>query len=129
MARTLSYVFGAILVVVGLWGFVQNPILGIFDANSAHSVVHLVTGLVLLAVALWAPASSALGLKVFGIIYAIVAILGFVMSGMILGVIDNTLMDNLLHVVLALVFLWGGFMAGGSSAPSASAGMGGSNNM
>lgn len=119
MARTLSYVFGAIFVVVGLLGFVMNPVLGIFAANTSHSLVHLIGGLVLLAVALWAPASSSLALKVFGVIYAIVAVLGFFMAGDILGIIDNSTADNLLHVVLALVFLWGGFMA--KDSPSAPA--------
>ena len=125
MARTLCYVFGAIFVVVGILGFVMNPVLGVFHANTMHSLIHLVSGVVLLAVALWASSSSSLVLKIFGIVYAIVAILGFIMPGDILGLLDNTLADNLLHTVLALVFLWGGFMAKGSSSTMSSSSMGG----
>jgi hypothetical protein len=111
MARTVSYVFGAVLAVVGLWGFVQNPVLGIFGANTLHSIVHLVSGVALLGIAAWWAESSALGLKIFGVVYAVVAVLGFVMGGeTILGLIDNSLADNILHTALALVFLWAGFM-------------------
>lgn len=111
MARTVSYVFGAVLAVVGLWGFVQNPVLGIFAANTVHSIVHLLTGAVLLGVAVWWVGSSELALKVFGVVYAVVAVLGFVVGGTsILGLIDNSVADNILHTALALVFLWAGFM-------------------
>src|SRR5579872_7258711 len=112
MARTISYVFGAILAIVGVWGLVTTPVLGIFDTTTAHSLVHIVTGLVLLAVVAWWPMYNSMVLKIFGVIYAIVAIWGFVIPGEILGIIDNTLVDNILHVVLAVVFLWAGFMGG-----------------
>lgn len=122
MARTVSYVFGAVLAVVGLWGFFQNPVLGIFAANTVHSIVHLLTGVVLLGVAAWWEDSSALALKVFGVVYAVVAVLGFVVGGeTILGLIDNSVADNVLHTALALVFLWAGFM--GDSMGSAERGM------
>ena len=112
MARTVSYVFGAVLAVVGLWGFVQNPVLGIFAANTLHSLVHLATGVVLLGVAAWWASSSTLALKVFGVVYAVLAVLGFVVGGeTILGLVDNSVADNILHTALALVFLWAGFMA------------------
>ena len=120
MARTISYVFGAILAIVGVWGLVTTPVLGIFDTTTAHSLVHIVTGLVLLAVVAWWPMYNSMVLKIFGVIYAIVAIWGFVIPGEILGIIDNTLVDNILHVVLAVVFLWAGFMGGNKMSMSSS---------
>jgi len=121
MAKTACWVFGAILAVVGLWGFVQNPVLDIFAANTVHSLVHLVSGLVLLAAAMWWAESAGLVLIVLGVIYALVAILGFTVSGDILGLIDNTTQDNWLHTALAVVFLVLGFM--GRSEGSAQGGM------
>jgi hypothetical protein len=115
MAKTAAYVFGAILTVVGLWGFVQNPVLGIFDANTAHSVVHLVSGLLLLGAAMWW--DSAWMLIVLGVVYAIVAVWGLLVPGNILGLIDNSTADNWLHVALAVVFLIVGFMGRGESEP------------
>lgn len=116
MARIISYVFGAILAVVGVWGFVQNPVFGIFPANSLHSIIHLVTGLVLLVLPMWWPGGISLGLKVFGVIYAVVAVLGFIVTGdNIFGLIDNSTSDGILHILLAVVFLWAGFMSGDES--------------
>lgn len=110
MARTTAYVFGAILAIAGIWGFVQNPVLGIFAANTLHSLVHLISGAVLLGIAAWTNATT-LVLKIFGVVYALIAILGFVTDGtVLLGLIDNSLADSILHTLLALVFLWAGFM-------------------
>jgi|SRR3989344_5820360 len=119
MAKTVAYVLGAILTLVGIWGFVQNPVLGLFDANSMHSVVHLLSGLVLLAAAMWWGGSVAWALIVLGAVYALVAVLGLVMEGPVLGLIDNSAADNWLHVLLAVVFLGAGFMGRGSSSNEA----------
>ena len=123
MAKTVCWVFGAILAVVGLWGFVQNPVLDLFAANTVHSLVHLISGLALLAVAMWWAESAALALIVLGVIYALVAVLGFTVSGDILGLIDNTPEDNWLHTALAVVFLVVGFMGRGLGASSMQGGM------
>ncbi|HYF13277.1 MAG TPA: DUF4383 domain-containing protein [Candidatus Paceibacterota bacterium] len=123
MARTVAYVFGAILTVVGLWGFLQNPVLGIFPANSLHSVVHLGTGLILLAIGVWWSDIGRLVFKIFGIVYVLLAIAGFVMGGdMVFGLIDNNLPDQILHLALGAVFLWAGFMANRSALASPVAG-------
>ncbi|KKW35558.1 MAG: hypothetical protein UY83_C0006G0035 [Candidatus Adlerbacteria bacterium GW2011_GWA1_54_10] len=109
MAKTACWVFGAILAVVGLWGFVQNPVLDIFASNTIHSLVHLISGLVLLATAMWWAESAGLILIVLGAVYAVIVVLGFTVSGDILGVIDNTTEDNWLHAAIAIVFLVLGF--------------------
>ncbi|MEI9966231.1 MAG: DUF4383 domain-containing protein [Candidatus Moraniibacteriota bacterium] len=55
----------------------------------------------------------------FGIVYGLVAVLGFILPSPILGLIEVNMADNLLHVVLALVFLYIGFgVSEGSSTPS-----------
>ncbi len=68
------------------------------------------------------PASNTLALKIFGVVYAILAIVGFVMGGdMLFGLIDNSLADQVLHLALGVVFLWAGFMGGGKSADMSAA--------
>ena len=109
MSRTIAYVFGAIMAIAGIWGLMASPVLGVFDANTSLSLVWLVLGLILLAVAAWWESSSALALKVIGIIVAIVAVWGFVVPGDVLGLLTNTTADNVLHLVFAVVFLWIGF--------------------
>ena len=109
-ARNVAIVLGVILVLVGLLGFVNNPlVLGIFAVNPLHNVVHIVTGAVLL-IGAYSSLGSSLALKIIGVVYAIVAIIGFFMvtDGMMLGVAMNEA-DKWLHVVLAVVILIAGF--------------------
>jgi len=113
MAKTLAMVFGIVFVLVGLLGFVQNPVLGLFEVNAAHNVVHLLIGIILVAVALWAPMQSSLWLKIVGVVYLLVALLGFFTSSPLLGLVEVNDADNWLHVVLAVVLIAAGFMGRG----------------
>ncbi|HYD93296.1 MAG TPA: DUF4383 domain-containing protein [Candidatus Paceibacterota bacterium] len=127
MAKKLAYVFGIIFVLVGLLGFVPNPIVGpgaLFETDLLHNLVHLIIGIVLLGVAMKAPAKSALWLKIFGVIYLILAILGFLMvpeGGELLGLVATNHADHWLHVVLAIVLLAAGFMGKGGAKPTPTA--------
>ncbi len=126
MAKKASVTFGVIFVLVGLLGFFSNSLVGMgsyFDANTAHSVVHLVIGLVLLYVGLKAEAKAAVTLNVVGVVYLLVAIIGFFMvtaggTASVLGFIDVNAADNWLHLVLGVVILGLGLAAGKSSAPA-----------
>ena len=112
-AKTAATIIGIVFVAVGILGFIPNPLVsptGLFAVNTAHNLVHLVSGLALLAGAFTAIGAS-MTLKVFGIIYAIVAILGlFITGNMLLGVILVNHADHWLHVALAVVILAAGFM-------------------
>jgi hypothetical protein len=116
MAKTLAIVFGIVFVLVGLLGFVSNPLVGmgaIFATNALHNLVHLVIGLILLAVAFWSPMASSLWLKIMGVVYLVVALLGFLLvsgTGDLLGLVTINGADNWLHVVLGVVLLAAGFM-------------------
>ncbi len=111
-AKTAAIVLGVVFVLVGILGFVPNPLVsptGLFAANTGHNLVHLVSGAALLAGAFTAFGAS-LALKIFGVVYALVAILGLFMgSGMLLGIIQVNHADHWLHVALAIVILAAGF--------------------
>jgi hypothetical protein len=108
--KTAALVLGIIFVLVGLLGFVNNPIIGLFAVDTAHNLVHLASGILIL-IGAYTAIGAGTTLKVFGVIYAIVAILGFFTSnGMLLGFIANNTADTWLHVVLAIVILYAGFM-------------------
>jgi hypothetical protein len=109
MIKNFYYALGAVLLVVGLMGFAQNPILGLFEVNTLHNVIHLATGLALLAAAMKGDAAITMCSKILGVVYAIVAVLGFA-TGDIFGLMDVNMPDNGLHLLLALVFLYVGFM-------------------
>lgn len=47
MAKTLAAAFGVILLLLGLVGFVSNPLVGanaLFEANNAMNWLHLLLG-------------------------------------------------------------------------------------
>ncbi len=118
MAKNLGVVLGAVLLVDGVLGmFVSNPLVGpsgLFVTDTLHDIVHLATGLLFLAVAFFAEASMAMFMKVFGVVYLLVAVLGFLGGDMILGLIAANMADHLLHVVLGVVILALGFKLSGS---------------
>lgn len=109
-AKTAAMVLGIVFVIAGALGFVPNPIIGangIFMTNHLHDWVHVGSGIVLLLGA-YSPLGSGMALRVIGVIYAIVAVLGFIMGDMVFGIAMN-MPDHWLHVVLAVVILYAGF--------------------
>jgi len=109
MLNTAAKIFGAVFLLVGFLGFVpgvtpEGHLLGLFHVNPAHNVVHLLTG----AIALWAGYTGLHASKMFfltfGIVYGLVAILGFIAGDRpVLGFIANNLADAWLHVGIAAV--------------------------
>ena len=93
------------------YGFIPNPLVsyrGLFEVNTFHNIVHIVSGGILLASPYYnAPVIT---LRVFGVIYAIVTILGFISLNSLnsMGMATNH-PDNWLHLILAIVLLWAGF--------------------
>ena len=114
MTQTLAWVFGVVLTLVGILGFVPGitndmMLLGIFHVDMLHNIIHIVSGLAALAAA-WGMYSSRLYFQVFGVVYGLVAILGFVGGDNVLGILMVNMADNLLHVLIAAVALYAGFM-------------------
>lgn len=115
MARTLSKVLGVVFILVGILGFFQDPILGLFEVDLVHNLVHLVSGVALVALA------GATALRVVGVVYLLVTVLGFAMGeGDLLGLMHVNAADNWLHLVLAVALIGASFAKGSSSAPAAS---------
>ncbi|MES2471088.1 MAG: DUF4383 domain-containing protein [Patescibacteria group bacterium] len=117
MAKKASVVFGIIFVIVGVLGFIPNPIvgeMGLFHADAVHNIVHLILGIVLLITA--KKPAAAVTLIVVGVIYLLLAIIGFVVidageTAHLLGIAEANGADNWLHLVLAIVLLGVGFKA------------------
>lgn len=123
-------IFGWVLLVVGVLGFIPgittsaNLLLGIFAVDALHNIVHIVTGAVGIWMARKGEDSAKMFFKVFGVIYAVVTILGFISGGSILGYISTNMADNILHLVIAALALYLGFagkkmgsMSGGMTTP------------
>jgi hypothetical protein len=114
MAKKLAIVFGIVFVLIGLLGFINNPIVGpqgFFVTDAIHNVVHLIIGIVLLVASRSGNRTSALWLKVFGIVYLVLFIDGLIEKDSLLGFITQNTNDTWLHLVLGIVLLAAGFLA------------------
>jgi hypothetical protein len=115
MFKKLAMVFGAVFALVGVLGFIpgittDNMLLGIFHVDTIHNLIHLVTGVVGFYLGSTSDSGSKSWFQIFGVIYALVAILGFVYGDKaILGIVSNNMADTWLHVVLAAALLAIGF--------------------
>ena len=113
--KKIAVIFGVVFVAVGVLGWVPtvNPggkLLGLFDVNAAHNVVHLATGIIAILVGMSSDKASKMFFQVFGVIYALVAVLGFYSGDQpLLGIVSNNGADSVLHVVIAVVALYLGF--------------------
>ncbi|MBI2658259.1 DUF4383 domain-containing protein [Candidatus Woesearchaeota archaeon] len=94
--KTYAMVIGAVLVLVGLIGFVNAPILGIFGVNTAQNLLHLVGGALMLYYG--NKGSGKTANQTLGIISAVVAVLGFVPGA-------NTLLASIFAINMAITYL------------------------
>ena len=112
-AQIYALTFGVTLVLAGILGFFysadfstgdteHDALVGVFDVNGWHNVVHIVSGLAGLALARsWSGARLfAYG---FGAVYLVVTALGFAVGDgeSILGLIPVNTADNFLHLAIA----------------------------
>ena len=81
-----------------------------FEVNGWHNVVHLLSGVALLALASLR-ASAKIAAIAFGLVYGLVAIIGLANGNDVLGLIPVNAADNVLHVALSLLGLLAGFMS------------------
>jgi hypothetical protein len=115
MLKKFAIIFGAVMLLVGILGFVpgittDQHLLGVFHVNPAHNVVHLLSGAVAIACGMASGLASQLFFRIFGALYGLVALLGF-MGGdrPVLGFVSNNLADSWLHTAIAALALFLGF--------------------
>ncbi len=120
MLKIAAILFGLVFLLFGILGFVPAAtpdtngmpmLLGVFHVNTAHNFVHLASGVVFLLCGIAGAGPARTFFKIFGIVYALVAILGFMNPpGPVLGMLANNPADNWLHTVLAVSMLYLGFV-------------------
>ena|SRR5688572_15759263 len=115
LLKSAAIIFGLVFLLVGILGFIpsvapNHMLLGIFHVNAAHNIVHLLSGVVALVCGLAGPGAARLYFRIFGVVYGLVAVLGFVQGDtLLLGLISNNRADVWLHVVIAVASLVLGF--------------------
>lgn len=108
-------ILGVVFVLVGVIAFFSNPVVGIFEVGRILAIIHILAGVVLFSASRSSnPRTPGTALKIVGIVYGLITILGFLMIGdkesvTILGLFDVNHADNWLHLVLSILMIWTGF--------------------
>ncbi|HYX40773.1 MAG TPA: DUF4383 domain-containing protein [Pyrinomonadaceae bacterium] len=122
MAKTVAKILGIVFILVGLVGFVKPELLGA-HLSPLHNIVHLVSG----AIALYFGFAGSLGgakmfCIIFGLVYALLGVCGFLLGSgpdHMLALMDKLhlgTMDHIIHILLGLIFLAGGFLTSSTAA-------------
>jgi hypothetical protein len=116
MAKMYCQWVGIILIVLGVIGlFAGSNLLGV-DVTGLHTWIHLITG-VILAYLGFTGTSVKTGAQVFGVVYTLVAILGFIGGSTVPVVgINTNMLYNLIHLVVGVLGLYAGFAKGAEPA-------------
>jgi hypothetical protein len=133
MAKTLCRLLGIVFILVGIIGFLAPGLLGM-HLSLAHNLVHIISG----ALALYfgyagTLAGARLFCIVFGIVYLLLGVVGFLLGSSgahtvagvpashhgsgdsslfaaLPGTLELASMDHIVHLLLGIVFLIGGFL-------------------
>jgi hypothetical protein len=126
MAKRICTILGAVLLLVGVVGFVNHDLMGT-HLSTTHNLVHIISG----ALALYLGLKGTLGAArtfclVFGAVYLLLGVAGFLFGGQgtpgvpgpadsrLLKVLPNVLelgtVDHVIHILLGILFLIGGLL-------------------
>jgi Domain of unknown function (DUF4383) len=130
MAKTICKILGVVFILVGIVGFLAPGLLGM-HLSLAHNLVHIISGALALYFGFAGTLSGArLFCIIFGVVYGLLGVAGFLagsntphtVAGVpphtsdssLLGVLPGSLelasMDHIVHILLAILFLVGGFL-------------------
>lgn len=119
MFKKLATLFGIVFILVGILGFIpalaprhsdgMRYLLGLFMVGGIHNIIHLLSGVGALFGAFRSEKYARMYFQIFGSVYGLVTIIGFVQKTTVLGIFDINTADNFLHLVLAVVILAIGF--------------------
>lgn len=124
LAQSFCLIFGLTLLAVGILGFIfggsgfdtGDGVSGeefiVFEVNGWHNLVHIASGLLLLAGAGNGPLAATIA-TAFGLTYAVVTVWGLVDGNDVLGLLPINTADNILHIALTGAALFVGFTSGG----------------
>ncbi len=99
--QTYSRIIGAVVALVGVLGFFQNPVLGILGVNLYSNIIHLVGG----AVVAWKPGKMTN--KILGIVALVVGAIGFIpgISFIATDWLGFNTAFHILHLIIGVVSL------------------------
>src|SRR3954468_15278709 len=122
MLKTAAIIFGLFFIVAGIGGFIPalapshgdagNMLFGIFMVGPVHNIIHLASGAAALFCAFAGAGAARKYFQIFGVVYLLVALLGFVYgNSRMMGMVEHNMNDIWLHIVIAAAALYLGFAA------------------
>ncbi|MET0736605.1 MAG: DUF4383 domain-containing protein [Microbacterium sp.] len=129
--RLVATIFGAVYLLIGALGFAVTAgvgfvategglLLGIFEVNPLHNVVHLLVGAALLIAGLSSVVAAKTINTIIGAVYLLLGIVGFFLVGTALNILALNTFDHFLHLASAIVLLGVGLAADRTARASAS---------
>jgi hypothetical protein len=112
---------GLSLLLAGIFGFisdasfdtgdgVQGDLFLAFEVNAIHNLIHVASGVVLLAASPRRASARVVALG-FGLVYGLVAVIGLIDGEDVLGLIPVNAADHLLHVALSALGVISGLIS------------------
>jgi hypothetical protein len=119
MAKLICRILGFGFLLVGLIGFAAPNFLGM-HLTPIHNVIHLLSGAAALYFGFAASDAAARSFcGIFGAVYLLLAVLGFIAPSVVASLLGHTGMDmtagemtpdNVVHILLGALFLVGAFV-------------------
>jgi hypothetical protein len=126
MAKTICKILGVVFLLVGALGFAAPNLMGM-HLSGVHNIIHLVSGVLALYFGFAAtPAAARTFSLVFGAIYLLLGLLGFVAPDLVANILQaretpgptgSLVPDNIVHLLLGAVFLIGALMRAPTGTP------------
>lgn len=110
--QTWAWTFAAVFAVLGILGFVATAgglFVGTFILGTGMSLVLLASGIVAAIAALISPETERLYFQVFGILFLLAAIVGFVQGTSVLGLFGVNFATSAFNLIVAAFALAIGF--------------------
>lgn len=114
MEKTTTAIFGVILTLLGVLGFVSNPLIGanaLFVADAMHNVIHIVLGVTLLVAAFRAGRYNSFWLKGTGFVLFLLGLVGILLvpsaGGLLFGIAMTNGSTDWFHLVAGIVIFIG----------------------
>ena len=108
MAKTYASVVGGVLLLLGVAGFLTKDLLGMIHFVPAHNIFHFASGVVGVYSGVRGKKLPIAFARVFGLVYTVVAILGFMHIGQ-LSPLELNATYNVVHLAVGLLGLAVGF--------------------
>ncbi|MDD5056042.1 MAG: DUF4383 domain-containing protein [Candidatus Peribacteraceae bacterium] len=103
LVKPLTGILGVVLMIAGIAGFFRET--GTLPVDMTQNIVHLGSGIIGIVAYGRSQIASRQYLLLFGVIYAVIAAIGFVMGKLLFNVFETGMIDNWFHITVAVACL------------------------